>query len=93
MRRIGIRETLAQALVKIDLDSSAFADSFLCLAHAYHVFAMARAVAAYAPAKDDRRLRGFADRIQFASPCRNGAAAVVDGSPSNDEAASFQPEP
>ena len=43
--------------------------------------------------EDDGRLRGFAERIQFASPCRNGAAAIVDGSPLNNEAAPFQREP
>jgi hypothetical protein len=43
--------------------------------------------------EDDCRLRGFADRIHFSAPCRNGAAAVMDGSPLNDEAAPFQREP
>jgi hypothetical protein len=41
----------------------------------------------------DGRLRGFADRIHFSAPRRNGAAAVMDGSPLNDEAAPFQREP
>src|SRR5882757_9582237 len=38
-------------------------------------------------------LRGFADRIHFSAPRRNGATAVMDGSPLNDEAAPFQREP
>jgi hypothetical protein len=42
--------------------------------------------------EDDCRLRGFADWIQFASPCRNGAAAVADD-PLNGEAAPLQREP
>ena len=79
---------------RFSFHDAAFADSFLRSAHAYHVFAMARAVRPLVHRqKDDCRLRGFADRIQFASPCRNGAAAVVDCSPLNDEAASFQREP
>ena len=41
----------------------------------------------------DGRLRGFAERIHFPAPRRNGAAAVMDGSPLNDEAAPFQRVP
>jgi hypothetical protein len=40
----------------------------------------------------DGRLRGFAERIHFPAPRRDGAAAVMDGSPLNDEAAVFQRE-
>jgi hypothetical protein len=42
--------------------------------------------------QDDGALRGFADRIHFASPRRNGAAAFMDGSRLNDKAPPFQRE-
>src|ERR1017187_10376013 len=59
---------------------AALAGSFLCLAHAYHVFAMARAAKPLVyPREDDGRLRGFADRVHFAPPRRNGTAAFIDG--------------
>jgi hypothetical protein len=40
--------------------------------------------------EDDGWLRGFTDRIHFAAPRRNGAAAFVDGSRLKEAAAPFQ---
>jgi hypothetical protein len=40
----------------------------------------------------DAVLRGFANRIHFTSPRRNGAAAFMDGSSLNEKAAPFQRE-
>src|SRR5258708_1389290 len=42
------------------------------------------------PQEDDGRLCGFADRIHFASPRQNGAAAFMDRSVLNDKAAPLQ---
>src|SRR3984893_8403660 len=42
--------------------------------------------------QDDGALRGFADRIHFASPRPNGAAAFMDGCRLNDKAPPFQRE-
>jgi hypothetical protein len=40
--------------------------------------------------QDDGSLCGFADRIHFASPRQNGAAAFMDRSVLDDKSASFQ---
>src|ERR1700732_4319218 len=46
--------------------------------------------AARRAAGDHGRLCGFADRIHFASPRQNGAAAFMDRSVLNDKSAPFQ---
>jgi hypothetical protein len=42
------------------------------------------------PQQEDGRLCGFADRIHFASPRQNGAAALMDRSVLNDKSARFR---
>ena len=51
---------------------------------------MAQPRAACLAQEDDGRLCGFADRIHFASPRQNGAAAFMDRSVLNDKSAPFQ---